>query len=192
MHSGQRCSIMVQLHWNCRKDHISQQLCEQGTSLEDVLMYNMSVEYKESTSIQPTVIRITQLTAFQALKIGVTSMVTCTIQIRVNMTGRQTISQIYSQLLASQIQHVWICKMSVLDQLLPDWFGQYGGIQHWLLRGLRSSMQLELGQICKSWISRTECFIMFSPGTVCYVMENFIESNITKEWKAFACEYCSI
>jgi len=73
-HHRHSFNLMVRLHSHCQQDLLSHHLCQQMTSLEDELKYEMSVKSKESTIIQSKVMRLSHLKAFGTLKIGLIGM----------------------------------------------------------------------------------------------------------------------
>ena len=64
----------------------------------------MCAELNELTAIQPKVMRIAHLKAFQTPTIGLTGMGTWIVQMSAKTTGRQTMDQIWNWTMAVRIQ----------------------------------------------------------------------------------------
>jgi len=165
---------MVRLHWNCRTNHLCNQLCLQRISLEDELKYWMSAESNDSIAILPQLTSIVHLNAFQTQKSGLNGMGIWILQMTAKTTGTQTMYYKCNWTMAMRIQKPWSGGMYVRHWTFLDRFGLYDSPRRRLERRWRRSIKSKRGGIKGIRQRRPQWVNVFSPCSLCSLTENLI------------------
>jgi len=91
--------------------------------------------------------------------------------------------------MASRIWKALSSGIWVQHLMFPNWFGYHESNRQMINRSWWRSIHQQRRALSWTRNSRTEYVNVFSPGFVCYLMDNFRKRNIMVELWAVACKY---